>query len=51
MKETMKEMEEILKEIKKEEEQFLKKGKDSPNFEKAYKEFEEKMKKNQAICL
>ena len=46
MKETMKEIEEILKEIKKEEEELLKKGKNSPNFEKVYKEFEEKMKKN-----
>ena len=46
MKETMKEIEEILKEIKKEEEELLKKGKNSPNFEKVYREFEEKMKKN-----
>ena len=45
IKETMKEIGEILKEIK-EEEELLRKGKDSPNFEKAYKEFEEKMKKN-----
>ena len=45
MKETMKEIGDILKEIK-EEEEILRKGKDSPNFEKAFKEFEEKMKKN-----
>ena len=45
MKETMKEIGVILKEIK-EEEELLRKGKDSPNFDKAYKEFEEKMKKN-----
>ena len=46
MKETMKEIGEVLKEIKEEEELFRKK-KDSPDFEKAFKEFEEKMKKNQ----
>ena len=46
MKETMKEVDDILKEIKKEEENILKKGKNSPDFEKVYKEFEEKMKKN-----
>ena len=45
IKETMKEITEILKEIKEEEELF-KKRKDSPDFEKAYKEFEEKMKNN-----
>ena len=45
IKETMKEIGEILKEIK-EEEEIFKKRKDSPDFEKAYKEFEEKMKKN-----
>ena len=46
MKEKMKEIDEILKEIKKEEENILKKGKDSPDFGKVYKEFEEKMRKN-----
>ena len=46
IKDTMVEISEILKEIKEEEELFRKK-KDSPDFEKAFKEFEEKMKKNQ----
>ena len=46
IKDTMVEISEILKEIKEEEELFRKK-KDSPDFEKALKEFEEKMKKNQ----
>ena len=45
LKETMKEINEILKEIK-EEEEIFKKRKDPPDFEKAYKEFEEQMKKN-----
>ena len=45
IKETMKEIGDILKEIKEEEELFRKKG-GSPDFEKAYKEYEEKMKKN-----
>ena len=45
IKDTMVEISEILKEIKEEEELFRKK-KDSPDFEKAFKEFEEKMKKN-----
>ena len=45
LKETMKEINDILKEIK-EEEEIFKKRKDPPDFEKAYKEFEEQMKKN-----
>ena len=42
---TMKEINEILKEIKAEEEIFTKRKKDDPNFEKNLKDFEEKMKK------
>ena len=34
----MKEVDDILKEIKKEEENILKKGKNSPDFEKVYKD-------------
>ena len=44
--ETMKEINEIMKEIKAEEEIFSKKRKEDPNFEKNLKDFEEKMKKN-----
>ena len=46
MAETMKEINEIMKQIKAEEEIFAKKRKDDPNFEKNFKDFEEKMKKN-----
>ena len=42
----MKEVNDILKEIKAEEEMFNKRKKDDPNFEKNLKDFEEKMKKN-----
>ena len=42
---TMKEIKEILKEIKAEEEIFKKRKMDDPNFEKNLKDFEEKMKK------
>lgn len=42
---TMKEINEILKEIKAEEEIFKKRKMDDPNFEKNLKDFEEKMKK------
>ena len=44
--ETMKEINEINKEIKAEEEIFTKRRKEDPNFEKNLKDFEEKMKKN-----
>ena len=44
--ETMKEINEIMKQIKAEEEIFSKKRKEDPNFEKNLKDFEEKMKKN-----
>ena len=44
--ETLKEINEIMKEIKAEEEIFTKKRKEDPNFEKNLKDFEEKMKKN-----
>ena len=43
---TMKELNEIMKEIEAEEELFAKKNKDDPNFMKNMKDFEEKMKKN-----
>ena len=43
---TMKEINDIMKEIKAEEEIFNKRKKDDPNFEKNLKDFEEKMRKN-----
>jgi len=43
---TMKEINEIMKELKAEEELFAKTKKDDPNFQKNLKDFEEKMKKN-----
>ena len=44
--ETMKEINDIMKELKSEEEIFAKRRKEDPNFEKNLKDFEEKMKKN-----
>ena len=43
---TMKELNELTKEMKAEEEIFAKKRKEDPNFEKNLKDFEERMKKN-----